>query len=386
VDLGLLAAVAVVALAFLFDFTNGFHDAANSVSTVVATRALPARWAVWFSALFNVLALFVVGTAVASTVATTVKPGVAGVAVVFSALVAAISWNYATWWIGMPSSSSHALIGGLVGAGLAAGGLDAITWGSVEKAAIAIVVSPLIAFGIAFVAMRAVDALHRRTQLEDHSPVLRWIQLGSAAAVSFGHGANDAQKTMGVVAALLVGTGHLAVGAGGTIDVPFWVEAAAYGSIALGTVWGGWKIIETMGLRITRLRPQSAVAANIGALTAIFGATGVGAPISTTQAAASSVAGSGLSSGAGVQLRVLGEMVLAWAVTLPVTVALAFGVQRLTELPGAWSAVCVGALVVVLGGLIGWAMRHSLDADALEAELPAADDDVVVAEPVDAAA
>jgi PiT family inorganic phosphate transporter len=384
VDLGLLAAVAVVALAFLFDFTNGFHDAANSVSTVVATRALPARWAVWFSALFNVLALFVVGTAVASTVATTVKPGVAGVAVVFSALVAAISWNYATWWIGMPSSSSHALIGGLVGAGLAAGGLDAITWGSVEKAALAIVVSPLVAFGIAFVAMRAVDALHRLTRLDDASPALRWIQLGSAAAVSFGHGANDAQKTMGVVAALLVGTGHLAVNGSGSIDVPFWVEAAAYVSIAAGTVWGGWKIIETMGLRITRLRPQSAVAANIGALTAIFGATGVGAPISTTQAAASSVAGSGLSSGAGVQLRVLGEMVLAWAVTLPVTVALAFGVQHLTALPGAWSVLAVGSLVVVVGSLIVWAMRHSLDADDLEAELPGTD--VVLTQAVDATA
>jgi PiT family inorganic phosphate transporter len=174
------------------------------------------------------------------------------------------------------------------------------------------------------------------------------------------------------------------VNGSGSIDVPFWVEAAAYVSIAAGTVWGGWKIIETMGLRITRLRPQSAVAANIGALTAIFGATGVGAPISTTQAAASSVAGSGLSSGAGVQLRVLGEMVLAWAVTLPVTVALAFGVQHLTALPGAWSVLAVGSLVVVVGSLIVWAMRHSLDADDLEAELPSAD--VVLAQAVDATA
>src|SRR5512140_385486 len=147
------AVVAVIALALLFDFTNGFHDAANSVSTVVATRVLPAKWAVWFSAFFNFAAVFVVGTAVANTVAKTVHADVTGVAVVFAALFAAISWNYATWWVGMPSSSSHALIGGLVGAGLAVGGPDAISWPSVTKTLIAIVASPLVAFGIAFLAM-----------------------------------------------------------------------------------------------------------------------------------------------------------------------------------------------------------------------------------------
>src|SRR5512140_3487690 len=147
------AVVAVIALALLFDFTNGFHDAANSVSTVVATRALPAKWAVWFSAVFNFAAVFIVGTAVANTVAKTVKADFTGIAVVFAALFAAIAWNYATWWFGMPSSSSHALIGGLVGAGLAAGGADAISWSSVQKTAIAIVASPLVAFAIAFAAM-----------------------------------------------------------------------------------------------------------------------------------------------------------------------------------------------------------------------------------------
>jgi inorganic phosphate transporter, PiT family len=370
VDLTLTAVIVVVVLALLFDFTNGFHDAANSVSTVVATRALPAKWAVWFSAFFNFAALFVVGTAVANTVAKTVHANVTGVAVVFAALFAAISWNYATWWVGMPSSSSHALIGGLVGAGLAAGGTDAISWPSVTKTLVAIVASPLVAFGIAFLAMFLVAALAKVFTLPDNAKPFKWLQLVSAGAVSFGHGANDAQKTMGVIAALLVGTGHLVAGKDGNIAVPLWVEVAAYGSIALGTVWGGWKIIETMGLKITTLHPASGVAANIGALTSIFGATGLGVPISTTHAAASSVAGAGVGSGMGINLKVVGEMVTAWIVTLPTTIVLAFGVFKVTQLPGALAWIGVGALVVVVGSLIVYAMMHSIGAEDVEAEIP----------------
>ena len=369
-DLTLVAVVAVIALALLFDFTNGFHDAANSVSTVVATRALPAKWAVWFSAFFNFAAVFIVGTAVANTVAKTVKPGVTGVAVIFAALFAAIVWNYATWWVGMPSSSSHALIGGLVGAGLAAGGIDAISWPSVQKTVIAIVASPLIAFGIAFLAMFLVAALRNVFKLDDNAKQFKWLQLVSAGAVSFGHGANDAQKTMGVIAALLVGTGHLAAGADGSIDVPTWVEFSAYGAIALGTVWGGWKIIETMGLKITTLHASSGVAANIGAVTSIFGATGLGVPISTTHAAASSVAGAGVASGMGINLKVVGEMVLAWVVTLPTTIVLAFGIFKVTQLPGAFGWIGVGVMVLVAGGLIVYAMTHSIGAEDIEAEIP----------------
>jgi PiT family inorganic phosphate transporter len=371
VDLTLAAVVAVIALALLFDFTNGFHDAANSVSTVVATRALPAKWAVWFSAFFNFAAVFIVGTAVANTVAKTVKPGVTGVAVIFAALFAAIVWNYATWWVGMPSSSSHALIGGLVGAGLAAGGIDAISWPSVQKTVIAIVASPLIAFGIAFLAMFLVAALRNVFKLDDNAKQFKWLQLVSAGAVSFGHGANDAQKTMGVIAALLVGTGHLAVGADGNISVPTWVEFSAYTAIALGTVWGGWKIIETMGLKITTLHASSGVAANIGAVTSIFGATGLGVPISTTHAAASSVAGAGVASGMGINLKVVGEMVLAWVVTLPTTIVLAFGIFKVTQLPGALGWVGVAIMVLIAGSLIIYAMTHSIGADDIEAEIPA---------------
>ena len=369
----MIALIAVVALALLFDFTNGFHDAANSVATVVATRALPAKWAVWFSAFFNFAAVFVVGTAVANTIAKTVHADVTGVAVVFAALFAAVVWNYATWWVGMPSSSSHALIGGLVGAGLAAGGTDAINWGSVEKTAIAIMASPLVAFVIAFIAMYLIGFVQKVFHVPESAKPFKWLQLVSAGAVSFGHGANDAQKTMGVIAALLLGTGHLTAATDGSIPVPLWVEFAAYSAIALGTVWGGWKIIETMGLKITTLHPSSGVAANVGAVTAIFGATALGAPISTTHAAASSVAGAGVSSGVGVNLRVVGNMVLAWIITLPSTMVMAFLAFKLTSLPGAAAWIATGALVLVAGALIIWAMRRAVTAEDVEAEIPSED-------------
>ena len=375
----MVALIAIVALALLFDFTNGFHDAANSVSTVVATRAMPAKWAVWFSAFFNFAAVFIVGTAVANTVAKTVHANVTGLAVVFAALFAAIAWNYATWWVGMPSSSSHALIGGLVGAGLAAGGTEAINWASVQKTLIAIVASPLVAFGVAFLAMFLVAAIRKVFGLADNAKPFKWLQLVSAGAVSFGHGANDAQKTMGVIAALLVGTGHLAAGKDGNIGVPLWVQVSAYSAIAFGTIWGGWKIIETMGLKITTLHASSGVAANVGAMTAIFGATGLGVPISTTHAAASSVAGAGVGSGMGINLKVVGEMVLAWVVTLPTTIVLAFGVMKLTMLPGAAAWITVGALVIVVGALVVYAMANSIGAADVEAEIP---DENVLAMPV----
>jgi PiT family inorganic phosphate transporter len=258
-DLLLVTVIALVALALLFDFTNGFHDAANSVATVVATRAMPARWAVGFSAFFNFVAYFWVGTAVANTVGKVVSTDYAGVAVVLGALVGAITWNYATWWIGMPSSSSHALIGGLVGAGLAAGWLDAIDWEKVRDTVIAIVISPLVAFTIAFVAMFLVAGLQRLTKWHDNAKPFKVLQLISTAAVSFGHGANDAQKTMGLIAALLFGAGY------------------------------------------TRLND----------------------------------AGGGVASGRGINLRVVGEMVLAWLITVPATAIIAFVVYELTQLPTA---------------------------------------------------
>ena len=370
-DLLLITVIAVVAIALIFDFTNGFHDAANSVATVVATRALPAKWAPAFSAFFNFAAYFVVGTAVANTVAKTVKAEYGGVALAFAALFAAIAWNYATWRFGMPSSSSHAIIGGLVGAGLAAGGLEAIDWSSVEKAALGIVVSPAVAFGIAFVAMYLVLGIQRLTKLHDDHVVFKGFQLVSAAAVSFGHGANDAQKTMGVIAALLLGAGYTELAEdGSTVVVPEWAAFAAYAAIALGTLWGGWKIIETMGLRITTLHANSGTAANIGATTAIFGATAVGMPISTTHAAASSIVGAGVGSGKGANWKVVGEMLIAWVITIPSAATVAFVMYKLTQLPtiGAW--IAVGTILVLFGTWAVWAMLHTIHADDVAAEIP----------------
>ncbi len=370
-DILLISVIVLVALALIFDFTNGFHDAANTVATVVATRALPAKWAPAFAAVFNFLAYFVVGTAVASTIAKTVDSKFAGTAVVFAALFAAVAWNYITWHLGMPSSSSHAIIGGLVGAGLAAGGFAAISWDSVSKAAIGIVASPAVAIAIAFVAFYLILGIQRLLKWHDNHPVFKGLQLLSSAALSFGHGANDAQKTMGVIAALLLGAGYTSVGADGkSIEVPEWVALASYSAIAIGTLWGGWKIIETMGLKITTLHANSGAAANIGSTTAIFGATSMGVPISTTHAAASSVVGAGVASGKGANWKVVGEMVLAWVVTIPAACAISFIMFRLTQLPTALAWITVGTIVAAFTGWAIWAMLHTIHADDVEAEIP----------------
>jgi len=370
VDILLLCVIGLVVLALVFDFTNGFHDAANSVATVVATRALPARWAPLFSAAFNFLAYFIVGTAVANTIAKTVKSEYGGVALIFAALFAAIAWNYVTWRFGMPSSSSHAIIGGLVGAGLAAGGLDAISWSSVQKAGIGIIVSPAVAFSIAFIAMYLILGIQRIFKMRDNHPVFKGLQLVSAAGVSFGHGANDAQKTMGVIAALLLAAGYTTMDAAGeAVVVPEWVALSAYGAIAIGTLWGGWKIIETMGLRITTLHANSGLAANIGATTAIFGATAVGMPISTTHAAASSIVGGGVASGKGANWKVVGEMVLAWVITIPAAGLVAFVMYHLTQLPTIAAWISVSLVVILFGVWAVWAMLHTIHAKDVEAEI-----------------
>jgi PiT family inorganic phosphate transporter len=371
----LFAVVGIVFLALLFDFTNGFHDAANSTATVVATKALKPRTAVYMAAFFNFAALFVVGTAVANTISKTVdvealgrtSGGIPlGLTVAAGALVGAIFWNYLTWSVGMPSSSSHALIGGLIGAGLAAGGFDVVKWSSVEKTALAIIASPLVAFTIAFLAMYLVALLQRLTKWEDDAKPFKWLQIVSSAAVSFGHGANDAQKTMGVIWFALVAGGYLTADAG----IPLWVEISAYTMIALGTMWGGWAIIETMGLRITKLNANSGVAANVGATTAIFGATELGIPISTTQAAAASVMGSGAAAGSGLNRRKIGEMLVAWLITLPAAGIVGFLSATLMKLPDPWGWV---VSLTWIGLLLGWAgrlMLHAENADDVEAMLP----------------
>ncbi len=378
-DILLISVIAVIVIALIFDFTNGFHDAANSVATVVATRALPAKWAPAFSAFFNFVAYFVVGTFVANTIAKTVKAEYGGVALAFAALFAAIAWNYFTWRVGMPSSSSHAIIGGLVGAGIAAGGLDAIDVGSVTKAALGIVISPAVAFSIAFLAFYLVLGVQKATKWHDDHPVFKGAQLVSAAAVSFGHGANDAQKTMGVIAALLLGAGYTDLQDDGSIMVPEWAAFAAYAAIALGTLWGGWKIIETMGLRLTTLHANSGLAANIGATTSIFGATSLGVPISTTHAAASSIVGAGVGSGKGANWKVIGEMFTAWVITIPAAGIMGFAMYHLTQLPTIAAWISVGAVTLLFGIWAVWAMLHTVHASDIEKEIPG---DAELAEPL----
>lgn len=378
-DILLITVIAVIVIALIFDFTNGFHDAANSVATVVATRALPAKWAPAFSAFFNFAAYFVVGTLVANTIAKTVKAEYGGLALVFAALFAAIAWNYFTWRVGMPSSSSHAILGGLVGAGIAAGGLDAINPDSVIKAGLGIIVSPAVAFSIAFAAFYLILGLQRLTKWHDDHPVFKGTQVVSAAAVSFGHGANDAQKTMGVIGALLFYEGYASMSDDGKIEMAWWIGPAAYGAIALGTLWGGWKIIETMGLRLTTLHANSGLAANVGATTAIFGATAVGAPISTTHAAASSIVGAGVGSGKGANWKVIGEMVTAWVVTIPAAGLVAFVMYHMTQLPTVAAWLSVGTVVTLFSVWVAWAMTHTIHAADVEAEIPSEKE---LAEPV----
>lgn len=370
-DLLLVSVIATIAVALIFDFTNGFHDAGNAVATVVATRALPAKWAPLFSAAFNFLAYFVVGTAVANTIAKTVHSEYAGVAVAFSALFAAIVWNFVTWRLGLPSSSSHAIIGGLVGAGIAAGGLAAINGESVSKAAWGIILSPLVAFAIAFIAFWLIRAIQAATKWHDNHPVFKGLQLVSAGSLSFAHGANDAQKTMGVIGALLLGAGYTSIAADGkNVVIPEWVALSAYAAIAIGTLWGGWKIIQTMGLKLTTLHANSGLAANIGATTAIFGATAVGMPISTTQAAASSIIGGGVASGKGAHWKVVGNMFIAWILTIPAAGVIAFIMMHLTQLPTVLAWILVGLVVVVFAIWAVWAMLHTIKAKDVAAEIP----------------
>ena len=379
-DLILVMVIVTIALAILFDFTNGFHDAANATSTVIATRSLTPKQAVWLSAIFNFAPAVIVGAAVANTIAKTVKidelPAAVdggapyGVRVALAALLGAILWNFVTWWFGLPSSSSHALIGGLVGAGLSAGGLAAISWSSVEKTVAAIFASPLLAFLIAFVAMKLIRLAQRVFGLHEDSEFFRWAQVASSAWVSWGHGSNDAQKTMGVITATLFASGYLTVESGQGMEPPLWVILTAHAAIAAGTVWGGWKIIETMGLRITRITRASGFAANLGSIASIEGATNLGVPISTTQAVSSSIMGSGVSTKRKVHWKVLGEMVIAWVLTMPAAALVGYLTYKLTVLPGAWKYIAPGIAIVALLSWAGYLMTRSETADDIAAELP----------------
>lgn len=368
-DQTLLAVIGVVAIALLFDFTNGFHDSANQSSTIVATRVLRPRLAVAWAAFFNFIAFLFFGTAVANAVGEVVDSASAGVPVIFSALVGAICWNYLTWWLGLPSSSSHALVGGLVGAGVAAAGTDAIAWAEVRTIAIFIVVSPVAGALVAYVVGRLARLVERGTRLEDDSRTWKGLQLVSSASMSLGHGANDAQKTMGVIAALLVSTGYLS-GGSGDIDIPLWVVLAAHAAIAAGTLSGGWSIIRTMGLRITELRPASGFAAETGAATAVFASTLLGVAVSTTHTTAGAVTGVGLAwPRQDVRWGTAGRMVIAWVCTVPAAALVAAATYALTRLPGLGEALAVTLLLLALAAVLVLALRRAVTATDIDREL-----------------
>lgn len=323
----MVAFLVIVALGF--DFLNGFHDAANSIATVVSTRVLPPRWAVVWAAFFNFVAAFGFGVSVAATIGKgVVDPTTISNAVVLAGLVGAISWNLLTWYVGLPVSSSHALIGGLVGAALVAAGPRALLWPGIERILIFIVVSPVAGFVLGLTLMVAVSWIARRAAPSRVDRVFRRLQLLSAGLYSFGHGANDAQKTMGIIAVVLFANGLL----GPTFYVPVWVILAAHAAIATGTLAGGWRIVRTLGMRITKLQPVGGFCAETAAGLAILGVSLGGIPVSTTHTISGAVMGVGATRRlSAVRWGVARRIVWAWILTIPaaaVVAALAYLVVR----------------------------------------------------------
>jgi len=319
----------IVAVALVFDFFNGFHDAANSVATVVSTRVLSPLQAVVWAAFFNFVAAFGLGIHVANTIGKgIVDTSVVDERVVLSALIGAIVWDVITWRYGLPTSSSHALIGGLVGAAIARAGTGVIIGAGLEKVSAFIVISPMVGFIAAVFLALAVLQLYQRAAPSAVQGVFRRLQLLSAAAYSLGHGTNDAQKTMGIIAVLLFTTGHL----GGEFHVPLWVILSAHAAIALGTLFGGWRIVRTMGLRITKLEPQDGFAAEAASAAAILFATQVGIPVSTTHTISGGIVGVGSTKRlSAVRWGVAANIVIAWILTIPASALIAAGVYLIAR-------------------------------------------------------
>jgi inorganic phosphate transporter, PiT family len=296
---------------------NGLHDAANSIATVVSTRVLRPQYAVIWAAFFNFIAFLFFGLHVAQTVGTgIVAAEVIDAAVIFGALMGAICWNLLTWWLGIPSSSSHALIGGLAGAGMMKAGLTAIVWSGLGVTAAAIVLSPLLGFLLALLLVLIVSWAFVRSTPSAVDNTFRTLQLVSAALYSLGHGGNDAQKTMGIIAVLLYSQGFL----GSAFYVPFWVILTCQAAMGLGTLLGGWRIVHTMGSKITRLHPVQGFCAEAGGAVTLFLATYLGIPVSTTHTITGAIIGVGAARKvAAVRWNVASNVVFAWIVTLPAT-------------------------------------------------------------------
>jgi inorganic phosphate transporter, PiT family len=315
VSISLWVVIALVAVALAFDFMNGFHDAANSIATVVSTRVLKPYQAVLMAAFFNFAALFVFHLSVAMTVGRgIVEQGVVDHYLVFGALVGAITWNLITWYYGIPSSSSHALIGGLVGAAVAKAGTSVLVPAGILKTCAFILISPLMGMLFGALLMLLVSWLFVRATPSRVDRWFRRLQLVSASLYSLGHGGNDAQKTAGIIWMLLIAAGHL----GAKDPIPIWVVVACYVTIALGTAFGGWRIVKTMGQRITKLRPVGGFCAETGGAATLFIATSLGIPVSTTHTITGAIVGVGSSqSVSAVRWGVAGTIVWAWVLTIP---------------------------------------------------------------------
>jgi len=326
------ALIFLVAIALLFDFLNGLHDAANSIATIVSTRVLSPQYAVIWAAFFNFIAFTVFGLNVAATVGSgIVDPAVITDQVIFAALTGAICWNVVTWLAGIPSSSSHALIGALVGAGIASSGLHAIKWGGLGKTIAAIVVSPATGFVLALILVLIVSWLFVRSNPLKADRFFRRVQFLSASAYSLGHGGNDAQKTMGIIAVLLFAHGL----SGGSFHVPLWVVLSCQAAMALGTLFGGWRIVRTMGSRITHLTPVQGVCAETAGALTLFMATYMGIPVSTTHTITGAIVGVGAARRvSAVRWNVARSIVVAWILTMPAAGAIAVGAFYLAGASG----------------------------------------------------
>lgn len=309
--------IVLIATALAFDFLNGLHDAANSIATIVSTRVLAPRWAVFWAAFFNFIAFLVFGLHVARTIGTgIVTPGVITDQVIFGALMGAISWNIITWLAGIPSSSSHALIGGLVGAGVTHAGWGVIEWSGLGKTIAAIFLSPGLGLVLALVLVLLVSwqLFKRHVPPGKVDNIFRHVQFLSASAYSLGHGGNDAQKTMGIITALLFAHGALS----GEFHVPLWVVLSCQAAMAFGTLFGGWRIVRTMGSRITKLSPFQGVCAETAGSITLFIATSMGIPVSTTHTITGAIVGVGAAKReSAVRWNVAKDIVVAWFITMP---------------------------------------------------------------------
>jgi inorganic phosphate transporter, PiT family len=320
-DSTLLFVIFIIVVALAFDFINGFHDAANSIATVVSTRVLSPQHAVMWAAFFNLAAVFFIGDQVAKTVGT----GIIHISVIdnyliLSALIGAIVWNLITWWLGLPSSSSHALIGGLIGAGLVKGGTDVLVWSGILKTTAFIVISPTVGMILGLVMMILVLNLSNNKSVRRADTIFRRLQLFSAAVYSLSHGMNDAQKTMGIITMVLFSSGYLS----GTFHVPWWVVILSYLFIAMGTMSGGWRIVKTMGSKITKLAPMGGFCAETAAAISIIGATIGGIPVSTTHTITGAIVGVGATKRlTAVRWGIAGNIIWAWILTIPMSALIA---------------------------------------------------------------